>query len=453
MSVAEPLTAVGYQVLVRMPLDGSTVLASTLLAPGSQSFVAPGAAGTAWVDGALGLPLLPLTALSAMGNSFAARVNAAGAVDETARFGGLAATNPGSAGAPVTLTSVAMDASGEAIVGGSFAPYASQSLLATQTFDLPLESAPTTAFPSTVRNAVLPASACSGSLCPGSAAYLAKLVAPASAAAANASLALSVDDAPNLTLRNLGTAPAISVAIAVSGFSDATNCGTTLAAGAECSIALAGSGPGSITVSAGNAASQTAALPAVAIGVTPAAVVASPKELDFGIVSSASGVVERTMTVTNLTGQSQTFASALSGSGKTTLPYNLTEAGSDCTAGGTSGTKTLAAGASCHITLGLVASSSAANDGAIQQNWMVGGRSVLLTAYGQAAAVSLSASEIDFGTQYVGGLSLPRYLYLSNNSTAAVAHTAVMLPSGSPFTVADRCPALLEPLTVCQTED
>ena len=60
------LTAVTYQTLLRMSLDGSSVLASTLLAPGAQSFVAAGASGTAWVDGPLGLPLLPLAPLASL---------------------------------------------------------------------------------------------------------------------------------------------------------------------------------------------------------------------------------------------------------------------------------------------------------------------------------------------------------------------------------------------------
>jgi len=451
-SISAPLTATTYQVLLRMTMDGSSVLGSTVVAAGSQSFVAAGASGTAWVDGALGLPLLPLTPLATIGNSFAADVNAANVVDQTARFGGLSVSNPGYAGAPVALTSVAVSPAGEAIVAGGFAPYASESLLATQTFDLPLENAPTAAFPSTVRGAVLPASACAGSLCAGSAAYLATLVVPGSAVAANAALALSVDDSPNLTLRNLGSAEATGVAISVSGFSFASNCGATLRAGGECSIGLTGSGPGNVTVVAGNATTQIAALPALAAGVAQAPVVVSPKELDFGIVSSAGGTVAQTITVTNLTAQSQTFTSALNISAKATLPYTLAQTATDCAPAGAANTYSLAPGAACHITIGLTASNTAANDGPIQQNWMVGGRYVLLTAYGQAAALSLSAGEIDFGTQYVGGLKLPRYLYLSNNSTAAISHAAVALPNTAPFTVTDRCPGTLEPLTVCQLQ-
>ena len=450
-SVATPLTAIGYQVLVRMTLDGQTVLGSTVLAPGTQSFVAAGAAGTAWVDGSLGLPLLPLTPFATIGNSFAVRVNAANLVDQTARFGGIASSNPNSASAPVSLTSVAIDASGNALVGGSFAPSASQSLLATETFDLPLNDAPTAAFPSTVRGAVLPVSACNGSLCAGAAAYLAKLTIPANAGAATAALALSVDDSPNITLRNLGSALATGVQIVVSGgFTQATNCGTTLAAGGECSIALTGTGPGSITVSAANSTAQTQALPALASGVIQLPVVFSPKELDFGVVSSASGAVTRTITVTNLTQQSQSFASQWDIGSRTTLPYTFAQTATDCTLAGSN--FLLAPGGVCHITIGLMASSTAANDGAIQQNWLIGARDVQMTAYGQAAALSLSSAEIDFGTQYTGGLRQARYLYLSNNSTVSFSHAAVTLPASSPFTVTDRCPSTLEPQTVCQLQ-
>jgi hypothetical protein len=450
-SVSTPLTATTYQVLLRMTLDGSTVLGSTVLAPGTQSFVAAGASGTAWVDGNLSLPLLPLTPLSTIGNSFAVRVNAANLVDQTARFGGIAASNPSSASAPVSLTSVAIDASGNALFGGNFAPSASQSLLATETFDLPLNDAPTTAFPSTVRGAVLPVSACSGSLCAGAGAYLAKLMIPANAAAATAALALSVDDSPNLTLRNLGSAQATGVQIAVTGsFTQATNCGTTLAAGGECSIALAGTGPGSITVTAANSTSQTQALPTLASGVVQLPVVFSPRELDFGVVSSASGAVTRTVTVTNLTQQSQSFASQWDIGTKTTLPYSFAQTATDCTLSGSN--YLLAPGGVCHIMIGLTASSTATNDGAIQQNWLVGARDVQMTAYGQAAALSLSAPEIDFGTQYTGGLRPARYLYLSNNSTISFSHAAVTLPATSPFTVSDRCPSTLEPQTVCQLQ-
>jgi hypothetical protein len=450
-TVSMPLAGLAWQVLLRMPLDGSSVLTSTVLAPGTQSVVAPGGSGTAWVAGSMGLPILPLQPLSPFGNSFAVHLNSAGVVDQAARFGGIAASNPGDAGAPVSLTSLAADAVGNAFFAGSFAPYASQSLLATQTFDLPLTTAPTAAFPSTVRAAVLPASACNGSLCSGSAAYLAKLTLPASLATAAASLGLSFDDAPNLTLRNLGSAEATGLQIAVAGFTFATNCGSTLAAAGECSIALSGAGPGSIAVSAANAVTQAQTLPAISASVSALPVVFSPKQLDFGIVSSASGTVSRTITVSNLTQQSQTFTSTLDTGAHSSFPFTFAETSSDCAIAGVA-TRLLAPGAVCHIAIGLTASNSSINDGPVQQNWLIGTRDVQMTAYVQAAALSLSSSEVDFGTQYTGGLRLPRYLYLSNNSTTPIAHSAVTLPGSSPFTATDGCPDLLEPGTVCQLQ-
>jgi hypothetical protein len=169
-------------------------------------------------------------------------------------------------------------------------------------------------------------------------------------------------------------------------------------------------------------------------------------------VSSVSGAVTRTITVTNLTQQSETFTSALDVGAKTTLPYTIAETASDCTISGTMTTKLLSPGGVCHITIGLTASSTASNDGAIAQSWLIGARSVQLTAYGQAAALSLSAGEVDFGTQYASGLRLPRYLYLSNNSTTAIEHAAVVLPGTSPFSVSDECPSELEAQTVCQLQ-
>lgn len=444
-ALTSPPVPLTYQVLVRMPLDGSAVSAATAIAPGSTSFVAAGADGTAWVDGTLSLPLLPRTPLATIGNSFGARVDATGAVDQTVRFGGVATSNATYASAPVNLTSVAVDGAGDLLAAGQFQPTASASLLATETFDLPLENAPTAAFPTTVRGAVLPTADCNGSSCPGAAAYLAKVAPTASANAA--SLALSVDDAPNLTLRNLGSAQAVGLQITASGFQETDDCGGTLAGGGECSIALTGAGPGSIRVTAQNAVAQTQNVPGLTASVAP--VVVSPKELDFDVVSAAGAPVTRTFTVTNFTQQPQTFSSSLSSNPRSTLPYTFAEQSTDCTlAGGTS--RTLGAGSSCHITLSLTPSSDPANDGPIEAVWLVGTRPVTLTAYGQAAALSVSAAQIDFGTRYPGGPATPRFLYLSNPSSTPYTHTTVALPARSPFTVEDRCPTVLEPQSVCQ---
>ncbi|WP_325379957.1 choice-of-anchor D domain-containing protein [Edaphobacter sp.] len=436
-NVATPLVNLPYQTLLRIPLDGSTVLSSTLLAPGTQSIVTPAPNGEAWAIGALTTPLLPLLTFSNIGSAFALRITAQNNIDQSLRFGGLPTSNPSYASAPVTLTSLTTDAIGQPVFAGAVTPTASSSLLATETYDLPLYNSPTAALPSTIRNAVLAPGSCNGSLCAGSAAYLSK-VDPGTAAP---SLALSTDDSPNIILRNLGSATAINLQLAATGFTLATDCPIALAPGAECSIALSGPGPGTITAQADNATTQTANLPASTT--TPNAIVFSPKELDFGIESASSPAATRTITVTNLSAQSQAFASS-------TTNTQFTEQSSDCPTNGTS--RLLTPGASCHITIAFTASGDPASDGPVQSNWTIGPGSVLLTGYSEAAALAVSVSEIDFGTQYTGGLRLPRFLYLSNNSATTVLHTAVSLPSTSPFSLIDRCPTQLLPHTICQLQ-
>ncbi|MDP9040120.1 MAG: choice-of-anchor D domain-containing protein, partial [Acidobacteriota bacterium] len=236
--------------------------------------------------------------------------------------------------------------------------------------------------------------------------------------------------------------------IAASGFGESDTCGGSLAAGAECSIALTGSGPGSVRVSAANAGAQTRAIPAPGAGAAALPVVFSPKELDFGVVTAGSPVV-RTIAVSNLTATTQTFRSAWSVNARATPPYTVAEQTTDCTPAG-SGMRVLAPGGTCRISISLSASAAAADDGVIRATWLIGGRGVALTAYGQAGGLSVSATEIAFGTQYKNGLRLPRYLYVSNQGTGSSSHARVALPAGSPFTVSDECPSVLEPHTVCR---
>ncbi|SNS78129.1 Beta-propeller repeat-containing protein [Granulicella rosea] len=442
-TVTAPLVPATWQALVRMPLDGSTVLSSTAIAPGAQTSVAFAPDGTLWVDGVFSAPLLPVAAPASVGQAFAAHVNAQSQVDRTARLGGLPNGNPSFASLPIVVTSLGIDPAGEPLVAGGVQPTAGSSLLATQTYDLPLLNAPTAALPSTLRSAIPATASCNGSLCPGYAAYLAKLN-PAGTAPA---LALSVDAAPFVTLRNLGTAVATGLQIAATGPAVlGSSCGTTLNSGAECSVLL-NTTAGSLTVSAANAGSQTVTIPA---STAPASTILfAPREIDFGIQSSTSPAATRTVTVTNLGQQSQSFPSNLDSSAKTASPF--TQTSTDCTLS-TANTYTLPAGGSCHITLAFTALSTSVSDGFLQAQWLIGARDVVLTGYTQAAALSVSSTEIDFGTQIGGGLRLPRYLYLSNNSASAVAHTAVTLPASSPFTVADACPATLAPASVCRIQ-
>jgi hypothetical protein len=455
-AISAPLVSTIYQGLVKIPIDGRSVLSSTLLVPGVQSALSTDPNGNVWVDGLLGGVLLPAflpnsqqPTLSDIGNSYALRVNmqtVQPVVDQVLRFGGLPTSNPAYASAPVNLTSIATDASGNAIFAGGFQATTDSNFLATQQYDLPLLNISTTALPTSVSGTALPAGSCTSGQCTGAAAYLAK----ASPTTAAVSFVFSIDTLPNLTLRNLGSVPANGVSISASGYTFTTNCGSTLNAGAECSVALSGAGPGSITAQAGNAPVYTESLPADTGNLTADAIVFSPKELDFGVNTSASTVATRTLTVSNLSTQSQSFNSALDQSSKIITAYSFSQVSSDCTLSGT--TFLLAAGASCQIALGFAASANATDDGFVQAQWSIGTRNLLLTSYTQTAALNLSSSEINFGTEYAGGLHTSRYLYISNNSSSAITHTPVTVDAISPFSVTDNCPATLEAQTVCQIQ-
>ncbi len=446
-TVAMPLVTTNYQVLLRLPLDLSAVQSGTLLAPGSQSFVAAAANGASWIDGTLAAPLLPLVTLQNFGNAFAVRVNSANAVDQTARFGGLPSANPAYASLPAVPTSIAVDPTGEALIAGAIQPTASAALLATQTYDLPLRQGPTPPFPSAVRDSEQSAATCTGSLCAGSAAYLAKLD-PIPVAA----LAFSADTLPFVTLRNLGTSAADTLQLTVSAGTLSSTCPSTLYPGGECGILLSGGSPGTLTASSSDAAAQSVSFPAYPATPPAQTLVFYPKELDFGIQTSTSPPSSRTITVSNLGAASQTFTSALDAfsNNRVSAASPFSELGSDCALAGAQTTKLLAPGATCHITLGFTALASSASDGLLQANWSIGSQDVLLTGWTQAASLGVSAAEIDFGTQFINGLRLPRFLYLSNASTAAIAHASLALPAGSPFTLTDACPSTLPPATVCR---
>ena len=256
-TVASPIAStLAYQTLLRLPLDGSFVLSGTLLAPGTQSFVAPDAAAGVWVDGSLAAPLFPIPTFADSGTLFAVHTNAANAVDQTARFGGLPNTNPTFASLLAVATSIAVDPAGAALIAGAVQPTASASLLATETYDLPLRDAPTPAFPSSIAGTAETAATCSGSQCAGSAAYLARLATGASAPA----LSFSAGDAPFVLLRNLGSAAATGLRLTTTTGSFSSNCPATLASGAICNILLTGGSSGTLTAASWRVS--------VAVGVT-----------------------------------------------------------------------------------------------------------------------------------------------------------------------------------------
>jgi hypothetical protein len=443
MSVPGPLATTSYQVLLRLSEDGQTVMSSLALVPGTDSFATPGPGGTAWVSGSLTIPLFPGVAQPdyPAGDAFLLHITAGGAVDQTLRFGGLPVNESAYASLSTVPAAPAVSADGTtAALPATVMAAVSSSLSATERFDLPLAGAPNSLLPNTVRDVAV---TCASGQCSGTGGLLGVV----ETSSAEASLGLSSDNSPNIVLRNLGSANASGVVVTAAGFSVVSDCGSTLEPSNQCAAALTGAGPGTVTASAANAATVSAALPANSVA--PDALALSTDELDFGIATSLSPV-SRVLQVTNLTGSSQSFKAAADN--KMATSYTFSASATTCGSGGTAGSYTIAGSASCELTFTLTASASSSGDGAARVSWLVGTRDVVLTGFAQGAALSASATEVDFGVQFsgTGALRVPRYLFVSNNSATAVAHAAVSLPPSSPFTALDECPSVLEPQSVCR---
>jgi hypothetical protein len=437
LNVTTPLVATPYQSTLRLPLNGQSLTSSTLLVPGTASFVSPGPSDTLWVAGALTTPLFPGQTPPDYnaGDTFLLHQTSANAIDQTLRIGGQPTANPLYATLTTAPGAPAINGSSVALPATLTATTAS-TLLATQHFDLPLVQTPTAPLPNNLSD-VLPTSAScpSSSQCTGTAGLLTLL----STAAAAPSFGLSAEDVPNLTLRNLGSAAATSVSLTASGYTIATDCPGTLQPSSTCAIALSGGGPGSITVSAANAATYTVSLPSTTAAIDP--LVVGANEIDFGVLTAVDRPATRTFTLTNLSAQAQNFTA---GAAVTPTDFSLT-----ATTCGTLSALSAPAQASCTLSFTLTPNKSA--DKAESSYFIVAGHALRLTGFSTLEALNLSSAEVDFGTQYSGSsLLLPRYLYLSNNSATAVAHSSITLPSSSPFTVTDNCPSTLVPHSVCQ---
>lgn len=442
-----PLTSGSYQSLLEIAANGQSVVNSVILAPGTQSSVAAAPDGSAWITMPLATSLLPATiaAFSQPGDSVLLHVLTSGTLGQSLRVGGSPIGNASYATLTTSLSAPSVSADGSRIaVPGTVTINLSTSLIPTQRFDF-ATVAPDSLLPNSIQDIVPDTAFCGAvSQCMGTGAILAILDPTTSAA----SLALSTGNFPSLTLSNPGSTAASSLNLAATGFTLSTNCGTSLAPGAQCGLALSGSGPGTLALSASGLSSQTLALPTTTATADPLAL--STSELDFGIITAADAPATRTLTLANLGSTSQ-IVTVAPDAGSSITPYTLALSSSTCTQA-SKNQFSVAPNATCNLTFSLTASSSAKNDGPVHSLWRIGAHDVTLTGFSEAAALSFSASQIDFGQQspLATAPHLPRYLFVSNNSASAIAHQAVTLPSSSPFTITDGCPSTLQPRSVCR---
>ncbi|SEF44852.1 Abnormal spindle-like microcephaly-assoc'd, ASPM-SPD-2-Hydin [Bryocella elongata] len=229
------------------------------------------------------------------------------------------------------------------------------------------------------------------------------------------------------TLMNSGNDTLTISSIVVTGtnaqaFPESTTCGSSLTAGASCSITvafaptIAGGNMASVTVTDNASSGTTQSVALSGTGTAPG--VSLTGSLAFGnqLVGTSSATQMATLTNTGTT--TLTISSiAVSGTNAQAFPESTTCGGS------------LAAGSSCTITVGFSPTASGANTAmvTVTDNAASGTtQTIALTGTGTAPNASLT-SALSFGNQPVGSTSGTQMATLSNTGTATLTISGIVV--------------------------
>jgi len=249
----------------------------------------------------------------------------------------------------------------------------------------------------------------------------------------------------SVTMTNTGTAALTIGSIAVTGtnatsFVFANSCGSSLAAGANCTIhghfQPTANGPltAAITITDnGGGSPQSIALSGTGLG---PAVTLSATSLSYGSSAVGTATASQTVTLTN-SGQGTLSITSISvtGANPTSFPFTNT-----C---GTS----VAAGANCSITGDFDPTTGGSLKATITLTDNVGGspQSIALTGTGLGPAATLSVASVAFGSEPVGGSTASQYITLTNSGNAPLNINSIALTgaNASSFTFANSCAVTL----------
>lgn len=216
--------------------------------------------------------------------------------------------------------------------------------------------------------------------------------------------------------------------------------GTSLAAGASCTVQVAfkpsaAGTRGASLVIAHNATggSSTVALTGAGNAVPQATVALSANALDFGALVAGAASPAKTITVNN-TGQAALTFTSITVGGNNANVFTL---------GGTCGTATpVPAGGSCTVTVTANASANGAFSGslALASNASNGAVSVALSGSvsAPAPAVGASPSAVAFGTQAIGAPAATQTVTLANTGNVALALNGIAVSGASAVTLAGK---------------
>jgi hypothetical protein len=253
---------------------------------------------------------------------------------------------------------------------------------------------------------------------------------------------INVPSAPmSVTVTNTGSAslPITSITLSTPSpnpFSQTNTCGSSLAAGAQCSISvvftplLAGSTTSTLSINAGGGAgTQTVALSGT--GIVPTYTV-SAASLAFGSQMMNVASAPMSVTVSN-TGTLPLPITSITLSTPSPNPFSQTN-----TCG-----SSLAAGAHCSISVVFtpLLAGSTTSTLSINASGGAGTKTVALSGTGAVPTYTVSPASVPFGSQMVNVASAPMSVTVSNTGTLPLPITSITLstPSPNPFSQTNTC--------------
>ncbi len=254
-----------------------------------------------------------------------------------------------------------------------------------------------------------------------------------SASASAASFTLSNSGSVALQISQISASP-------TSDYSEANNCGSALASGAGCTIQVTftpsatGDRAGSLAVRA-NTASGVLTATLDGTGLTPGAIGVSPGSLGFPATITGAASSPQTATVQNTGGAPVQLGSpTISESGGSDFKLSSSTCGSS-----------LAAGASCSLSVEFAPAQTGARMAQLQLPGSAPGSpySVSLSGTGlQPASLALSPSPLNFAAEPVSTISAPQTLSVTNTG-GAPAQLGTAAVSGDYILSADSCGSTL----------
>ena len=233
--------------------------------------------------------------------------------------------------------------------------------------------------------------------------------------------------ARTITLSNTGKGALTITSLVIKGtnasnFTQTDNCGSSVAAGASCTISVtfkpsaSGSRTASVSIT-DNAIGSPQAVSLSGTGTAPEDGL-SPTSLSFGKQSVGTSSAAQTATLSNSGNGAMSISS---------LAITGTNAG-DFAQSNTCGSSVVAGG-SCTISVTFTPSASGSRTASVSITDSASGspQAVSLSGTGAVPAVSLSATSLSFGNQSVGTPSTAQSVTLTNSGNATLSITSVTL--------------------------